>query len=129
MIRSISLKQLLYVPQLFYRHDTSGNLSVVAVKIVDDVLFVGDENLINSIMEMIQSNSELGAVVYGPRSFLFFCLEICQDSGYSITFNADTKIYSLELYPLSRPRRKDCDDILNAVETSSFTSVNSSLGW
>ena len=128
LLKSIGMKQLVYVPQLFYKRGVGGDLQVVAVEIVDDVLFTV-KNAIEQLIANIQSNYELGTVVYGPATFLFYGLQICQDTDYSITLQGDEKINGLEGFPISRQRRKEGDTALNPVEMSSFRSVNSSIGW
>ena len=81
------------------------------------------------IVDKIKMRYELGTVVYGPGSFLFFGLQVYQETNYSITIQADEKISSLECYPIFRERRRESSIPLNEIEKSSFRSVNSSIGW
>lgn len=129
LLKSLGLQQLTYVRQLFYKFDSTGVVQLVAVKIVDDVLLAGPKELLKDLINKIQKKYELGTVVYGPGSFLFFGLQVCQEIDSSITIQADEKISSLECYPITRQRRKESSILLNELEMSSFRSINSSIGW
>lgn len=129
LLQDLGFKQLVYVPQLFYMRDCSGNLLAVAVKIVDDVLMTGPRNNLESVIDDIRSRYKLGTVVFGPGNFLFFGLQISQDTDHTITIEGDDKLSALQCYPLSRQRRKEGEKLLNDIEKSSFRSVNSSVGW
>lgn len=129
LFNNIGLKQLVYVPQLFYKSSASGMLQLAAVKIVDDVLFAGDIDVIRDAIAQIKKQYELGTVVYGPGSFYFFGLMISQESDYTIKIHADEKIDDNSCYPISRQRWKEENDASNAVEADSFRSMNSSIGW
>lgn len=54
---------------------------------------------------------------------------MCQDEDFTVTLHGDLKLQALEGYPIDRNRRKEIDDQLNAIERSSFRSINSSIGW
>ncbi len=116
-----------HVPQLFYLN--SGNkLKVLAVKIVDDVLFSGKKQNLEKIVSSIKSKYKLETIVHGPSSFLFFGLQIIQDSDYSTMIHGDSKLEALNCYSISRQRRKMLSEVLNEVELRSFRSVSSSTG-
>jgi len=104
-------------------------LQVAAVKIVDDILFTGSEEHVRSIIDHIRSKYQLGTVLYGPGTFLFFGLTICQDTDFSVTVHGDCKLNALEAFPIDRNRRKQIDTPLNDIELQAFRSVNSSIGW
>jgi len=127
-LRSIGFLQLVYVPQLFYIK-RGNDLQVAAVKIVDDILFTGSEEHVRSIIDHIRSKYQLGIVLYGPGTFLFFGLTICQDTDFSVTVHGDCKLNALEAFPIDRNRRKQIDTPLNDIELQAFRSVNSSIGW
>lgn len=129
LFNNIGLKQLVYVPRLFYKSNASGMMQLAAVKIVDDVLFARDIDVIRDTIAQTQKQYELGNVVYGPGSFYFFGLMICQDSDHNIKIHADEKIDGTSSYPFLRQRREEGHVDLNAVEAGSFRSVNSSIEW
>eukprot|EP00171_Calliarthron_tuberculosum_P001315 IDg1315t1 len=128
LLRSIGYKQLVYVPQVFYIYE-SNELKAAAVKVVDDVLFAGPKPLIQNSISKIQSQYELGTVLYGPGTFLFYGLTICQNEDMHVTVHADNKLEKLEAYPIDRHRRKQSESLLNAIEMGEFRSLNSSIGW
>ena len=127
-LNTIGFTQLIFVPQLFYI-SKEGKLQIVAVKVVDDILFAGEESYVKSTIKKIQDNYELGTIAYGPGSFLFYGLQISQLEDFTISVHADDKLNAIECYPIDRNRRKQNDSILNSIEERSFRSVNSSLGW
>ncbi len=97
LFSELGFYQSLHVPQLFYLK--SGNeLKVLAVKIVGDVLLSGKKQNIEKIMSSIQSKYKLGTIVYGPSSFLFFGLQIIQDSNYSTMIHGDSKLEALNCH-------------------------------
>lgn len=77
----------------------------------------------------MQSHYEPGIVLYGPESFLFFGLQVCQDNDYSMCIQDDEQLTDQNCYPLSKQQRKQGNEPFIAIETSSFRPVNSSLGW
>jgi len=128
VLRSFGFNQLVYVPQVFFAEDAN-NLTMLAVKVVDDILFAGIQSKVRNVIHEIKGSYSLGTVVYGPGTFLFFGLNISQDTDMSISVDADEKLNSYECYPISRLRRKEVESNLTALEMKSFSSVNSSLGW
>jgi len=128
-LKILGFHQLIYVPQLFYKRDSSGLLSVIAVKVVDDVLLAGNNQVIRKVVEEIQKRYTIGTIVYSPGSFLFNGLSISQDEDYNICVDADAKLSALQPIPLSRFRRKAFEEKANAVELSAFRSSAGSIGW
>lgn len=128
LITSISLAQLIYVPQIFFKRNVVGQLMMITVKVVDDVLFSGEVSVVKAAINQIQMQYELGTVVFGPGSFFLFGLEIIQLEYFTIQAHADEKVERLLAYLITRPRRKQADKELNSVELGSFRSVNSSTG-
>ena len=61
----------------------------MAIKDVDDVLFCGHSSTMNKYVQEIQAKYELGTVVYGPGSFLFYGLQINQDENFDVQVNGD----------------------------------------
>lgn len=70
----IGFDQLTFVPKIFFIQK-SGKLTGIAVKIVDDVQFSGNSDLILSTIKLFESKFKLGTVVYGPGSFLFYSMD------------------------------------------------------
>ena len=84
---------------------------------------------IQKFLSKVKDAYELGDVVYGPGEFLFFGLQVIQQSDLSITIYEDEKLNSVPFFPISLNQRKMVDEILNKVELRSFRFVNSSFGW
>ncbi len=91
LFSELGFYQSINVPQLFYLK-SSNELKVLAVKIVDAVLFSCKKQNIEKIISSIQSKYKLGTIVHGPSSFLFFGLQIIQDSDYSNMIHVDNKL-------------------------------------
>ena len=127
LFSSLGLLQSRYVPQLFF--SKGKGLEILAVKIVDDVLITGSRINIENFIAQVQSKYELGTVVYGPGQFLFFGLQLEQDSNMTVTIHGDAKLQAICCSSLSRHRRKMMTEDLNEIELRSFRSVNSSKGW
>lgn len=128
LLSSLGFTQLVYVPQLFYKCDSSGLTILAAVKIVDDVLIAGNKNDIADVITKVQRQYKLGTIIYGPGCFLYYGLQICQSSDFTISIHADDKLEQLQGYPITRYRRKQCDDLLNDIEMASYRSLCSSIG-
>lgn len=60
---------------------------------------------------------------------MFNGLSIKQDEYYSISVDSDDKLRALEPYPIDRIKRKQMDELTNAIETSAFCSINGSIDW
>ena len=101
----------------------------MVVKIVDDVLITAEKHKANSFISSVKSQYKLGTIAFGPGSFLFNGLQIIQDTDFTIRIHGDSKLESLNCFPIDRRRRKQVLEKLNAVELKSFRSVNSSVGW
>ena len=128
LFTSLGLTQSRYVPQLFYTKKNE-MLELVAVRIVDDVLLIGDRYTIENFIAQVQRKYKLGIVMFGPGTFLFFGLKLTQETDMTITIHAEKKLESLNCFPIDRHRRKQLDEHLNQIELKSFRSVNSSIGW
>lgn len=71
----------------------------------------------------------LRTIVRGAGKCFFFGLQVEQKDSFYITFGTNQKLNALDAFPISRARRKDGNDQLNAIEQKVFNSLNSSLGW
>eukprot|EP00737_Agarophyton_chilense_P003040 gb/GEZJ01003522.1/.p1 GENE.gb/GEZJ01003522.1/~~gb/GEZJ01003522.1/.p1 ORF type:complete len:354 (-),score=32.73 gb/GEZJ01003522.1/:1281-2342(-) len=128
LLHSIGFKQLVWVPQLFYRN-IDGKLTCVAINIVDDVLFSAPRSDIEDVIRQIQRNCQLGTIVFGPGTFQFCGLTVTQDEDFSVKVHGDDKLIRPEALPIDRNRRRQFREPLNALELASFRSFNSSIGW
>ena len=127
-LSGVGFNQLVYVPQLFFKKK-GDDISVIAVKIVDDILFACPLDLLKSVVNKISSKYKLGTIVYGPGNFRYNGLTISQDTDFIISIHADDKLEALQPYPIDRYRRKQMEEKLNAIELTSFRSLNSSISW
>ena len=53
-LTSLGFLKLIYVPQLFYIMDNGGNNQLLAINIFDDILLVGDQKYVSSVIGKIQ---------------------------------------------------------------------------
>ena len=51
--------------------NANGELEVLAVKVVDDVLITGNISELRTIVKEISNKYEVGTIVYSPATFLF----------------------------------------------------------
>lgn len=73
--------------------DEAGMLIMMAVKVVDDVLFGGEQHIVEYKIEKIQASYIwLGTACYGPDTFLFHGVQISQKGYFSIHMNGGRKI-------------------------------------
>lgn len=126
---SLGFHQLIYVPQLFYKKDENGNLEVLGVKIVDDVLFAAVPDVLRRVVGDVSSRYKVGTIVCSRGTFLFNGLSVTQDVDSTITVSADDKMLNLKPLPIDRLRRKKTEEEANAVEKSAYRSSTGSIGW
>ena len=107
----------------------NGSIEIVAVRIVDDVLITGETSSVQKFIRDVKCKYELGTVVYGPTEFLFFGLQVIQDSDMAISIHGDCKLSAVETFPIDRHRLKQISEPLKWIELRSFHSTNSSIGW
>ena len=105
LFRNLGLSQSCFVPQLFYQF-CNNQLDVMAVKIVDDVLITGRGRKIEDFSSAVKQKYEVGTVVFGTGSFVFYGLQIIQDTDMSIIIHGDGKLEQLCCFPIDRHRRK-----------------------
>lgn len=121
----LGLKTMVYIPQLFYKfHDSC--LVLIVAKIVDDILVGGEDSFKNAFLRQLGSRYKLGTIVHLPGSFLYYGLRISQSEEFEIQVSADDKLNGIMPHAVSKPRSKQADDTLNALELHHFNSVNCS---
>lgn len=64
----------------------------------------------------------------GPGRLRFSGINTIQNGDFTIETDGDGKLNAVTEYPISRQRRKQLEQALNAIEKFVFASVNSSLG-
>lgn len=67
---------------------------MVAVNVVDDVMFARSPSVVYKIISRIQEIYEYETIVRGPAKFLFFGLTITQESEFDISV-----LKAIESYP------------------------------
>ncbi|PXF39635.1 hypothetical protein BWQ96_10233 [Gracilariopsis chorda] len=102
----------------------SRGLDILAVKVVDDILFAATRNRLSTVIERIQGEYKLGTIVFGPGFIQFYGLEILPRDDYNITVNGEHKLEGLPLPRIDRmrperplPRVKDLVTQLNVLKT------------
>ena len=123
----LGLKQYKLIPQLFAKF-RDGKLIMIAAKVVDDIIITGEDEVTCEFITGFEKRFKLGTVVRGPGNLRFFGLQVIQDQDLSITVDGNEKLDKSEPYPVSKVRRKQITELLNAVEKHAFMSINSSIG-
>lgn len=128
-LASLGLIQSSAIPQLFVHTDRNGNIDMIVIKMVDDILATGQDDVLKSFVTDFGGPFALGEIMHGPGQLRFFGLNIVQHEDFSCSIDGDEKLGKIEPYPLSRVRRRQSDEVLNAIERSAFMSINASIGW
>ena len=92
------------------------SLVLVAVRIIDEVLIASEKCSAQKFISEVERKYKLGTIVYGPTDFLFFKLQVIQDSDMSVSIHGDCKLNALSCFPIDRYRRKQLSELLNEVE-------------
>lgn len=72
------------------------------VKIVHNVLITGSKLSTENFLAQVQSEHELGTVVYGPSHFLFFGIQTEIGFDTTVMINRDAKLQTISSSLLSR---------------------------
>lgn len=128
LLLEYGLYQSRHVAQLFFKRE-AGKLVLVVTKIVYDLKVAGTGDRAKAFLDVFDSRFKLGTINSGPGKLRFFGINTVQHEDFTVATDADDKLESVSEYPITRQRRKDSDDDINAIEKSAFASVNSSLGW
>lgn len=128
LLNSLNLQQGTAIPQLFYL-TVDGHLVLILVKFIDDMIFAGEQRYADIIFTAFSSRFKLGRIIHGPGQVRCFDLNVIQQKDYTCSIEGVDKPSALELYPLSRFRRKQAKCNMNMVERSMFMSLHASLRW
>lgn len=102
---------------------------MVAVKVVDDLKVTGEgDNPKNSIKDF-DNKFKLGTVSQGTSNLRRFGMNTLQEDDFTVSINADDKLFSVTEQKLTKDSRCQANDTLNVAERSAYASINSSLGW
>ena len=113
---------------MFYLR-SSGKLTLVAAKVVDDMIIAAPVSRAKDLVAHISSQFKLGTIVYGPTCFEFYDLKIYQDSDMVVTVSSEKKMDDVTEMSVHRSRRKQSDERLNEIERSHYQSINGKLCW
>lgn len=94
----------------------NGDIDVVDIKYVDDLLATGTDRALKSYVAKFGQKFKLGDIANGPGRIRFYGLDIIQLDDFSSMIDGDYKLRKIEPYPLSRMGRKMCDEEMNAIE-------------
>ena len=73
------------------------------MSIVDDVLIAEENSIVRLLLISIKERCKIGTGVNGPAVFLFFSLDIIQESDKSVTANGDSNWNVKNSFPIDRP--------------------------
>lgn len=117
------------IPQLFLRFDGDNHVAFVVINIVDDIFSMVTKHVLRSFVLDFGQKVTLGERTLGPGRLGFFGHNIVQHEDFSCSIDGYGKLNALEPYPLSRLRRRQCEEKMNAIEENAFISINASIGW
>ena len=100
----------------------------MAVRIVNDVLIASEKCTAQKFINEFERKYKFETIVYGPTNFLFFELQVIQDSDMSVSIHGDCKLNALSRFPINRYRPEQLSELPNDVELRSYRSVNISIG-
>lgn len=114
---------------MFIHCNSDGNVDIVVVKIVEDLLSCGSDVSLKRFASLFSVKFTLGEIENRPEQFRFYGLNILQHDNFSCSIGGDKKLLAIELYTISRVCLRFHHDEMKTIELSSFMSVNSSIGW
>lgn len=77
MLNELGCDQVAVMPQMFLLK-TTGTCTAVWRKTVDEILFTGPENILETVISQINSKYELGTTTRGPVLIYYYGLNITQ---------------------------------------------------
>ena len=124
---NLGVSQSRFIPQLFYAFKNNC-VGIVDVNIVDDILSITKKEKTNKFIFSLKIQYKLRKIAHGSGSLVFNRLYIVQDNNFVTPILGESKLESLNCFPIDRIRHKQVTETLNAVEFKDFRSVNSSTG-
>lgn len=82
-----------------------------------------------NFVEKLYEKFNLESIQTRPGNLRIFNMNLVQSDDFTIEANEEEKMNAVSEYPISRPRRKEIEDKMYQIEQSTFSSVNSTLGW
>lgn len=104
-----------------------GKLVLVVVKIFRDFLISCEPSEVEWTIKNYCNKAKFESVFHGTRVFNFYDKVIEKFEYRSDITHTDSKITTLEHFPLSRARKLCCDPRISKMELASFMSVISSI--
>lgn len=83
--------------------------------------------ILDDFVENVSAKYEVGTILHGLETFSLFELCIIQLQDGMNHVSGEEKLYSLHPHPISRLRRKNLDERINAGEHIPYCSLNRSL--
>lgn len=88
------------IPQLFIKHNDSGSVMFIIIKIVDDLLAAGLGDELRSFAKHIGEIFTLVTISNDPGRLRFYGLNIMQYDYFTSSVHGDEKLQALSPYPL-----------------------------
>lgn len=122
------LHQEIDVPQLFYQQPNE-NLQASIAKTANDILVTGKNDVVDQLLESINSKFKFREVVHGTIKLRHFGFSITQHQDRACTIDNEEKLLVLEASILTCLQRKVSDDKLNKFEMSALATNHGALEW
>lgn len=116
------------MPQLFLLRDGNKEISVILVKVVDDLLITGDASAVNYFLEELQKRFKVGRIVR-DRTMIFNKLHIELHPDKSISFNMYEFLNSIKPITIDRERKKDINARCTPQEASDLRRLCGELNY
>ena len=115
--------------QLFAKFDSSGNLTLLVAKQVDDLLCAGTSAAKDWFIQTFKNYFKVGTVVSAPESIRFDGGTISVQENGDVCFSMQSYLQSLTPINLTRERRKQQFEQATAAEVKAYREKAGQLCW
>lgn len=91
LLLKMGLQCVIEIPQLFY-YKLRGQLVALMAEIVDDFSDTGKSDIVEKLLNDMESRFKFGAIVHGPGKCVLFGFIITQDDNFSSTIDVNDKL-------------------------------------
>lgn len=128
LLLNIGFEPTALLPQLFvmYRYH---HLFALAANIFDAISLCGLDHIVPSVIDQSYACFTLGTIIHGPEHPRYFGLYLFQREDMSVSVDGDVKLTGIHSMSISRLRRRGSDSKINAIESRTYTLVNTSIRW
>lgn len=100
LFRLLGLDKVPEICQFFIKRDCSGNVFLIVIKIVEETLCSGSNEIVRQFATDFANVLTLGTVSHGSGRLMFSALNTIQHEDYTCTIEGDEKLSATSLYRL-----------------------------